>query len=66
MDIINKFTDACKDGNVIEINRIISEGVDVNSVCEEGWTGLKVAMAMNNTEVSRILLGCNNIKKSDG
>jgi len=62
MDIINKFLYICGYGNVIEVNRMISEGLDVNSLGKEGVTGLMGAMHMNNTEVSRILLGCNNIK----
>ena len=48
--------------NVRKVRRMISEGMDVNSLGKVGFTGLMVAMAMNNTEVSRILLGCNNIK----
>ena len=63
-----EFLNACaedngdNEDNVRKVRRMISEGVDVNSLGKVGFTGLMVAMAMNNTEVSRILLGCNNIK----
>merc|ERR1719351_404599 len=49
---------------------MISEGVDSNGVHRDEVNGLMVAMDEGNTEVVRILLGCNNIKidtnNSDG
>ena len=60
-----EFLNACwkyNEDNVRKVRRMISEGVDVNSVQEHGYTGLMVALLRNNTEVFRILLGCNNIK----
>ena len=61
---ISKFVSACKDDKVIEVRRMISEGVNINGVnnTEYGYTGLMMAMGLDNTEVSRILLSCNNIK----
>ena len=59
---INKFVTACDDNKVIEVRRMISEGVNINGRDGDGFTGLMVAMYNGNTEVSRILLSCNNIK----
>ena len=62
MDLPSEIIAACDDDNVIEVNRMLSDGVDVNIVNEDGATGLIMAMILGKTEVSRILLGCNNIK----
>ena len=59
---ISKFVSACGTNEVIEVRRMISEGVDINGVDSYGYTGLMMAMYKGNTEVSRILLSCNNIK----
>ena len=62
MDNIEEFVTACDLNNVIEVRRMISEGVNINGMDSDGHTGLIVAMGHDNTEVSRILLSCNNIK----
>jgi len=59
---ISKFVYACAKNKVIEVKRMISEGVNINGVNSKERTGLMVAMYTDNTEVSRILLSCNNIK----
>ena len=41
---------------------MISEGVNINGVNSYGCTGLIWATLSGKTEVSRILLSCNNIK----
>ena len=42
---------------------MISEGVDINGEDSVyGSTGLMLAMMFGNTEVARILHGCNNIR----
>ena len=63
MDKIYKFVSACRYNKVIEVRRMISEGVNINdedTVTRD--TGLIVAMWCGNTKISRILLSCNNIK----
>ena len=63
MIIFSKFVFDCGSANkVIEVRRMISEGVNINGGDEYGDTGLMTAMGRGNTEVSRILLSCNNIK----
>ena len=48
-----EFLNACwkyNEDNVRKVRRMISEGVDVNSVQEHGYTGLMVALLRNNTD----------------
>ncbi|PVU91053.1 hypothetical protein BB559_004329 [Furculomyces boomerangus] len=52
IDIINFFT-ACKNGSLIDIQRLINSGVDIN-VCDS--YGLKVASESGNLETVRLLL----------
>merc|ERR1712179_364451 len=59
---ISKFVSACFHNQVKEVRKMISEGVDMNGVDSYGYTGLMKAMMWGNTEVSRILLSCDNIK----
>ena len=62
MPTIDEFFDTCYDNKVEEVRRMISEGVDINGGDIFGRTGLILAMGMGNIEVTRILLGCNDIK----
>ena len=67
MDNVYDFFESCAKPNVEDVERLISEGVDINGfdkgdVNVDPATGLMAAMSNDNTEVVRILLSCNNIK----
>merc|ERR1712179_274160 len=59
---IEEFVSACGFNKAIEVRSMISEGVNINGKDTWGYTGLMWAMIESNTEVSRILLSCNNIE----
>jgi len=62
MDSNEEFVKACYVNNVKEVKRMITEEVNINAANNVEVTGLMQAMFRGNTEVSRILLGCKNIK----
>ena len=64
MDNIEEFASACGNNKVIEVRRMISEGVNINGVNSYWGTGLIVAMSYGYTEISRILLRGGVTKKT--
>ena len=58
-----KFIDNCHDSNLEGVRECLSQGVDVNTVSEDGyWSGLSIAATENNQELLEILLSHPDIK----
>ena len=47
---------ASKEGNHSEVSRLLDQGIDVNSLDEEGWTAIIHASACGHLEVVKTLL----------
>ncbi|WP_297207111.1 ankyrin repeat domain-containing protein [uncultured Brachyspira sp.] len=52
----NEFFTAIDNGDINKVKELISSGIDINSVNEEGWSALHLAVKANNSEIVRELL----------
>ena len=59
---IDSFIQVCIFNQVLQVEKLIKEGVDINGVNNVGQTGLMMAMMFGNTEVAAALLAHVDIK----
>ena len=52
----NEFFTAIYNGDINKVKELISSGIDINSVNEDGWSALHLAVKANNSEIVRELL----------
>lgn len=52
----NEFFTAIDNGDINKVKELISSGIDINSVNEDGWSALHLAVKANNSEIVRELL----------
>jgi methionyl-tRNA formyltransferase len=57
-DHLSAFLDACKNDDLILINRYLNNIVSVDDKNEHGWTPLMVAVYNNSIGVAQFLIGC--------
>jgi len=62
----DQLMEACEGGELDEAKRLVDEGVDVNSMDEDGYTPLWSAAIYGNVDIVRLLLDRGaNVNKSD-